>query len=227
MDTTTHVDCYGDSDSLGLVAKFTLKTPVTNDVAQEAIDTDLEDELGALAQIGDRVHDSHPLDAAHPFQVRRETMDIPEVTSLAQAMQVAQDRLAELAKRRRSSTSGSSATRRCRRATSSASTTRSSGSPSTGGSTPSRRTCRPTSRTSASPRSSRRTSRSTTARRSATRASTTARSTRTGRRTPPTRAPTTRRGSGSRTRGPAAPRSGRTTRRRLGRCGSRATSTAP
>jgi hypothetical protein len=100
MDTTTHVDCYGDSDSLGLVAKFTLKTPVTNDVAQEAIDTDLEDELGALAQIGDRVHDSHPLDAAHPFQVRRETMDIPEVTSLAQAMQVAQDRLAELAKRR-------------------------------------------------------------------------------------------------------------------------------
>jgi hypothetical protein len=100
MDTTTHVDCYGDSDSLGLVAKFTLKTPVTNDVAQEAIDTDLEDELGALAQIGDRIHDSHPLDAAHPFQVRRETMDIPEVTSLAQAMQVAQDRLAELAKRR-------------------------------------------------------------------------------------------------------------------------------
>jgi hypothetical protein len=100
MDTTTHTECYGDSDSLGLVAKFTLKTPVTNDVAQEAIDTDLEDELGILAQIGDRIHDSHPDDAAHPFQIRRETMDIEEVTSLAQAMQVAQERLAELSKRR-------------------------------------------------------------------------------------------------------------------------------
>jgi hypothetical protein len=63
MDTTTHTECYGDSDSLGLVAKFTLKEPVAHDVAQEAIDTDLEDELGRLAQLEDRVHDSHPLDA--------------------------------------------------------------------------------------------------------------------------------------------------------------------
>jgi hypothetical protein len=100
MDTTTHTECYGDSDSLGLVAKFTLKEPVTNDVAQEAIDTDLEDELGILAQIEDRIHDSHPGAAAHPFQIRRETMDIEEVESLAQAMQVAQERLAELSKRR-------------------------------------------------------------------------------------------------------------------------------
>lgn len=100
MDTTTHTECYGDSDSLHLVAKFTLKEPTSHDVAQEAIDTDLEDELGLLAQLEDRVHDAHPLVAAHPFLVRRETMSIDEVTSLAQAMQVAQARLAELAKRR-------------------------------------------------------------------------------------------------------------------------------
>jgi hypothetical protein len=94
MDTTTHTECYGDSDSLGLVAKFTLKEPVAHDVAQEAIDTDLEDELGALAQLEDRVHDSHPLDARTRSSIRRETISIDEVESLAQAMQVAQQRLA-------------------------------------------------------------------------------------------------------------------------------------
>lgn len=100
MDTVTHTECYGDSDSLGLVAKFTLKEPVTTDIAQEAIDTDLEDELGQLAQVEPRIHDSHPGDAAHPYLVRRETISIDEVKSLAQAMQVAQTRLGELNGRR-------------------------------------------------------------------------------------------------------------------------------
>lgn len=100
MDTVTHTECYGDSDSLHLVAKFTLKTPTASDVAQEAIDIELEDELGALAQVEPRIHDAHPGDAAHPFIVRRETIGIDEVQSLAQAMQVAQVRLGELNHRR-------------------------------------------------------------------------------------------------------------------------------
>jgi hypothetical protein len=100
MDTATHTECYGDSDSLGLVAKFTLKEPVAHDVAQEAIDTDLEDELGALAQLEDRVHDSHSGDDPHPFLIRRETISVEEVQSLAQAMQIAQERLSQLNHRR-------------------------------------------------------------------------------------------------------------------------------
>jgi hypothetical protein len=103
MDTTTHVDCYGDSDSLGLVAKFSLVTPVTTaDVSVEVIDTDLEDELGALAELEDRIHDSHPGDAAHPWESRRGTLDLALViTSLAQANDSAMFWLDKNGRRRR------------------------------------------------------------------------------------------------------------------------------
>jgi hypothetical protein len=100
MDTTTHTECYGDSDSLHLVAKFTLKEPVT---ARRRPGGDRHRPRGrarALAQLEDRDPRLAPARRAHPFEVRRETMSIDEVTSLAQAMQVAQQRLAELAKRR-------------------------------------------------------------------------------------------------------------------------------
>ena len=100
MDTVTHTECYGDSDDLDLTAKFTLREPVTNDVAQEAVDADLEDELGALAQVEPRIHDAHPADGAHAFLVRRETISIDEVESMAQAMEVAQTQLLALSARR-------------------------------------------------------------------------------------------------------------------------------
>jgi len=103
MDTTTHTECYGDSDSLGLVAKFTLLAAVsqTTQVFAEVVDTDLEDELGTLAQSEPRVHDTHPLDAAHPFEVRRDTVTLTPVISLAQATETAARRLDMLARRRR------------------------------------------------------------------------------------------------------------------------------
>ncbi len=103
MDTTTHTECYGDSDSLGLVAKFTLVEPVstTTDVSTEVVNIALEDELGLFANMESRIHDAHPGDAAHPFEVRRETLDLTVITSIAQASQTAQARLAQLDQRRR------------------------------------------------------------------------------------------------------------------------------
>jgi hypothetical protein len=101
MDTTTHTECYGDSDSLGLVAKFSLVEPVSNDVAVEVIDSDLEDELGALAGTEPRTHDAHPGDSAHSFEVRRETIELEVITSLAQATETARRWLDRLAQRRR------------------------------------------------------------------------------------------------------------------------------
>lgn len=103
MDTTTHTECYGDSDSLGLVAKFTLvaKESQTSEVYSEVVDTDLEDELGAYALSEPRVHDSHSGDAAHAFEVRRDTVDLSVITSLAQATESAQRRLDKLSQRRR------------------------------------------------------------------------------------------------------------------------------
>ena len=102
MDTTTHTECYGDSDSLGLVAKFTLLEAVdqTDEVYAEVVDTDLEDELGANAQLEDRTHDTHPGDADHPFEIRRETLDVDAIISLAQATETAQAMLDTLAARR-------------------------------------------------------------------------------------------------------------------------------
>lgn len=101
MDTTTHIHCYGDSDSLGLVAKFTLAEPVENDVAVEVVDTALEDELGSLASTEPRTHDTHSGDAAHSWLARRETVDLTLITSLAQATETARMWLSKLARRRR------------------------------------------------------------------------------------------------------------------------------
>lgn len=108
MDTTTHVDCYGDSDSLGLVAKFTLVVPVVNakDVAVEVVDIELEDELGALAAMQDRTHDAHPDAPMHAFEVRRETIDLKLITSVAQGTETARLWLAKLGKRRRTVDAG-------------------------------------------------------------------------------------------------------------------------
>ena len=103
MDTTTHTECYGDSDSQGLVAKFSLveASEDTRAVGVEIVDTDLEDALGTLAGTEDRVHDSHPGDAAHAWESRRETIDLTGITSEAQAAQAAQLWLAKLSRRRR------------------------------------------------------------------------------------------------------------------------------
>ena len=103
MDTVTHTECYGDSDSLGLVAKFSLvaKTSRTDEVYAEVIDADLEDELGTVAQLEPRAHDAHPLLADHPFEIRRDTLDVTVVASLAQATETAGRRLDKLSKRRR------------------------------------------------------------------------------------------------------------------------------
>ena len=103
MDTVTHTECWGDSDSLGLVAKFTLVEAVdqTSEVYAEVVDSDLEDELGMLAQGQDREHDTHPDDPDHPYLVRRDTVDLTAITSLAQATETAMRRLDKLAHRRR------------------------------------------------------------------------------------------------------------------------------
>jgi len=103
FDTVTDVDCYGDSDSLGLVAKFTLKTAVssTDEVFAEVVDTELEDELGELALLEDREHDTHPGDADHPYEVRRMTLDLSVITSLAQATETAMRQLDIASQRRR------------------------------------------------------------------------------------------------------------------------------
>ncbi len=103
MDTTTHTECYGDSDSLSLTAKFTLVQAVdqTTEVYAEVVDTDLEDELGLLASAEPRIHDTHPLDDPHPFLIRRDTLDLSLITSLAQATDTARKRLAQVAQRRK------------------------------------------------------------------------------------------------------------------------------
>jgi hypothetical protein len=103
MDTTTHTECYGDSDSLGLVAKFTLVavSEQTSEVYSEVVDIDLEDELGSYAQSESRVHDAHSGDDPHPFEIRRDTVDLTAITSLAQATESAQRRLDKLSQRRR------------------------------------------------------------------------------------------------------------------------------
>lgn len=103
MDTVTHTECYGDSDSLGLVAKFTLIAVVdqTDQVYAEVVDTVLEDELGTFAQTEPRIHDTHPGAAAHPYEVRRATLNLTVITSLAQATETAQRQLDLSSVRRR------------------------------------------------------------------------------------------------------------------------------
>lgn len=101
MNTTTHTECWGDSDSLGVVAKFSLVTPTTTEVSAEVVDTELEDELGTLAQLEDREHDTHPGDADHPYEIRRATLDLDLVTSIAQVNDAARNLLDRLGRRRR------------------------------------------------------------------------------------------------------------------------------
>jgi hypothetical protein len=103
MDTTTHTECWGGSDGLGIVAKFTLVDvgSMTTTVSREAVDTALEDELGLLAQVEPRVHDTHSGDAAHPWVARRDTVTLDAVISLSQAYETAARRLDALAQRTR------------------------------------------------------------------------------------------------------------------------------
>jgi len=65
------------------------------------VDTALEDELGGLAQTEPREHDTHPLDADHAYEIRRDTVDVLAVTNLAQATETAMRRLEKLSVRRR------------------------------------------------------------------------------------------------------------------------------
>lgn len=101
IKTTTHDRLWACSDDLGLIWEFQLTEPVTSAVATELIDTDLEDALGLLSGTMDRVHDAHPLVAAHPFEVRRATLTMAKtITNVAQAQETAARTLAELAHRR-------------------------------------------------------------------------------------------------------------------------------
>jgi hypothetical protein len=103
MNTTTHTECWGDNDSLGLTAKFSLVTTSTGTipVTLQVVDTDLEDELGTLAELEDRVHDSHPLVAAHPWESRRLSLNLDKISSAAQAGDIAKFWLDKLGRRRR------------------------------------------------------------------------------------------------------------------------------
>jgi hypothetical protein len=103
MNTTTHTECWGDNDAMGLTAKFSLVSPVssTHEVAAEIIDQDLEDELGANAELEDRIHDAHSGDPAHPWESRRLSMNLDKIDSLAQAGDVARFQLDRLGRRRR------------------------------------------------------------------------------------------------------------------------------
>lgn len=103
IDAVNPSFCYGDSDSLGLVAKFqrTAAVSQTDQVFSEVVDTALEDELGARAQLEPRIHDTHSSDGAHPYEVRRMTLDLRVITSLAQATETAQRQLDLVSRRAR------------------------------------------------------------------------------------------------------------------------------
>lgn len=102
MNTDTHIDCWGDSDSAGLTAKFHLQTTTTTtvNVTSEAVDTELEDELGANAELEDREHDTHPGDPDHPWESRRLNLDLSAIDNLAQAADIAAFWLGKLGQRR-------------------------------------------------------------------------------------------------------------------------------
>ena len=101
MDTTTDAHLYACHDELGLVWKFALTEPTTDEVFSEVVDTDLEDALGFLADAEPREHDTHPGDADHAYEIRRETLTLEKtITNLAQATETALRVLDELAHRR-------------------------------------------------------------------------------------------------------------------------------
>jgi hypothetical protein len=101
MDTATDAHLFACHDELGIVWKFALTEPSTDEVFSEVVDTDLEDSLGLLAGLENREHDTHPGDADHPFEVRRATLTLEKtITNLAQATETALRALDELAHRR-------------------------------------------------------------------------------------------------------------------------------
>jgi hypothetical protein len=100
INTATHDILYACSDALGLIWKFTLTEPDTDEVFSEVVDTELEDELGFLMSAADREHDAHTAVADHPYEIRRETMSITKLlTNRAQATETATRRLELLAHR--------------------------------------------------------------------------------------------------------------------------------
>jgi hypothetical protein len=101
IDTNAHDRCWGIHQANDIVAKFRLDTPFNEQVYAEVVDTELEDELGLLAAVQPREHDTHPTDPDHGFLVRRDTLDLPSIVSLAQATETASRRLELLNQRRR------------------------------------------------------------------------------------------------------------------------------
>ncbi len=103
MNTTTHTECWGDNDSLGITAEFSLITTTTGTVPVNAEigDQALEDALGLRAELEDRIHDLHPGDAAHPWESRRMSLDLQKIDSLAQANDIAKFWLDKLGRPKR------------------------------------------------------------------------------------------------------------------------------
>lgn len=101
MDTDTHAHLFACHDELGLVWKFNLTEPDEDAVTQEVADSDLEDELGALSGVADRVHDTHPGDDPHPFEIRRETISLSKLLdNVGQATETATRKMDEFSVRR-------------------------------------------------------------------------------------------------------------------------------
>lgn len=101
INTATDEHLWACSDDLGLVWKFDLFTAVSTDktVWEEVVDYDLEDDLGFRAQAQNRIHVGCPNNAAaHPYEIRRETIDLDIITSRAQARESAQRILAQVTK---------------------------------------------------------------------------------------------------------------------------------
>jgi hypothetical protein len=107
IDSTTHTYLYavasaGDfGNAAGYVWKFALATLVTTNVSTLSADQALEDALGFQSGVADRVHDLHPLAAAHPFEIRLATYAMKTVYSVAQAQAVGDAQLALLKRIRR------------------------------------------------------------------------------------------------------------------------------
>lgn len=103
MDTVTHRYCWGDSDSLGLVAKFQLLEAVdqTTEASAEVVCIEMEDELGQLALLNRREHDAHPDVPDHRWEARRMTLNLDVITSIVQATETAQRQLDIACQRRR------------------------------------------------------------------------------------------------------------------------------
>jgi hypothetical protein len=101
MDTTTDAHLFACVDSAGIVYKYELLQPTTKDIVENAIDADLEDELGLLAGLDARHHAAHEEDADHPFEIRRETVEVQRLLdNRAQARAIAWNMLEVMSHRR-------------------------------------------------------------------------------------------------------------------------------